>query len=110
FRLRLNTGNPTKYRDRSIKNTKTSFHFNGEIHVTRRIYNIDAMFTPYAGGSGGRDGDTAFLFLFHPVHRGGTFVDFSDAMSHSCIKQDPLGRRGLTRINVGHDPDVSNFL
>jgi hypothetical protein len=33
-------------------------------------------------------------------------VHLSDAMRLSRIKQDALGRSGLTGIDVGHDADV----
>jgi hypothetical protein len=33
-------------------------------------------------------------------------VHLSDAMRLSRIKQDALGRSGLTSIDVGHDADI----
>jgi hypothetical protein len=30
-------------------------------------------------------------------------------MSHTGVVQDPLGRRRLPGVDVGHDPDISEF-
>ena len=62
---------------------------------------------PDAGGGGRRDGDAALLLLDHPVHRGGALVDLTDLVVLAGVVEDPLGRRGLARVDVGHDPDVA---
>ena len=60
-------------------------------------------------GRGGRDGDAALLLLLHPVHRRGALVDLTDLVVDAGVEQDPLGRRGLARVDVGHDPDVADL-
>ena len=62
---------------------------------------------PQAGGGGRRDGDAALLLLDHPVHGGGALVDLTDLVVLAGVVEDPLGRRGLARVDVGHDPDVA---
>ncbi len=106
FRLRLNSGHGVEYRDRAVEHAQGAFHFRGEIHVTRRIDDVDAHVAPFAGGGGGGDGNAALLFLRHPVHRGRAVVHFAQTMGASRVKKDALGASGLAGINVGHDADV----
>ncbi len=107
FRLRLHAVNGVKHRYRAIEHAQGPLHFGGEIHVAGSVNNIDPNIAPGAGCGGGSDGDAALLLLLHPVHGGSAFVDLSDAMRLSRIKQDALGRGGLAGIDVGHDADVS---
>ena len=65
---------------------------------------------PRAGGGSGGDGDAALLLLLHPVHGGGAFVHFADAVVHAGVEQDALGGRRLARVDVGHDADVAAFV
>src|SRR3546814_4963320 len=51
--------------------------------------------------------DLTLLLLLHPVHGGIAVMDFADLIRPARIKQDALGRRRLTGINVGHDADVA---
>jgi hypothetical protein len=74
--------------------------------VTGRVDDVDAVIAPEAGRRGGRDGDAAFLFLLHPVHDGGAFMNLADFVRNTRIEEDSLRRRGLTGIDVGHDADV----
>jgi hypothetical protein len=37
-------------------------------------------------------------------------VDLADLVGTAGVVEDPLGRRGLARIDVGHDPDVPNAI
>src|SRR5947208_1070514 len=78
--------------------------------MTRRVDDVDLVIAPEAGGRGGRDRDAALLLLLHPVHDGGAFVDLADLVADPRIEKDPLGGRGLARIDVRHDADVSAAL
>jgi hypothetical protein len=62
---------------------------------------------PKAGRRRGRNRDTAFLLLGHPVHRRSAIVNFADFMGNSGIEQDALGSCRFARINVRHNTDVS---
>ena len=79
--------------------------------MTGRINNIDAIFLaeaiPGGGGRCARDGNAALALLLHPVHGGCAFVHRADLVGHTRIEQDALGRRGLSRVDVRHDPDVA---
>src|SRR6185295_7501378 len=107
FRLRLHSMHRVKHSHGAIQNTQRPLHFGGEVHVAGGINDVDPNVAPGAGGGGGSNRDAALLLLLHPVHGGSAFVDLSDAVRLSRIKQDALGRSGLAGINVGHDPDVS---
>ncbi len=45
----------------------------------------------------------------HPVHDRGPVVDLAHPMGDAGVEQDALGSRGLARIDVRHDPDVSGL-
>ena len=68
------------------------------------------MIFPNTGGSGGRNSDAAFLLLHHPVHRSGAFVHFPKLMRLTRIEQDALGRGRLSRVDMGHDTEVSGMI
>ena len=65
---------------------------------------------PLAGRRGRRDRDAALLLLLHPVHRGRALVDLADLVGAAGVVEDPLGRRRLAGVDVGHDPDVAGLL
>ena len=62
---------------------------------------------PERSGSGGSDGDTALLFLDHPVHGCGTLVHFTDLVRLAGVEKNPFGSRRLAGIDVRHDADVA---
>jgi len=43
----------------------------------------------------------ALLFLLHPVHDGGAFVDFADLVLIPGVEQDPFRRRRLAGNRCG---------
>ena len=53
------------------------------------------------------DRDAALALLDHPVHLGGALVDLADLVGLAGVVEDALGRGGLARVDVGHDPDVA---
>src|SRR5690606_41845002 len=46
------------------------------------------------------------LLLGHPVHVGRALVDLADLVRRARVEEHPLGERGLSRVDVGRDPDV----
>ena len=107
FGLGFNTGHTVEHSDGSIQNTKGTLHFQSEIDVSWSINDVDSVVFPCASCGSRRNGDTTFLFLFHPVHGGSTFVDFSDFVRLSSVVQDTFGGGGLSGINVRHDTNVT---
>src|SRR5713101_7643379 len=49
----------------------------------------------------------ALAILLHPVHGGRAFIHGTNLVGHTRIKQDALGRRRLSRVDVRHDPDIA---
>ena len=48
--------------------------------------------------------------MLHPVHDGRAIVNLADLVGSARVEENPLRRRGLARVDVGHDPDVANLL
>src|SRR5690606_25042508 len=53
------------------------------------------------------DGDAALLLLLHPVGGGGAFVGLTHLVGQACVKQNPLGGRGLACVYVSGNPDIA---
>jgi hypothetical protein len=95
--------------NRSIEHSQASFYFNGEVNVAWSVYDIDlASFPVDCGGSGG-DRDAPFSLLLHEVHRCGPFMYLANSVQSARIEQNPLCRRGLTRVDVSHDPNIADI-
>src|ERR1044071_2448091 len=107
FRLWFYAMHGVKHGDSAVKDAEGSLDLSGKVHVAGRINNVDADVAPCAGGGGGSNRDTALLLLLHPVHGGGAFMHFANAVRDARIKQDTFSRSGLAGINVGHDSDVA---
>ena len=73
------------------------------------VDDVDLVVVPEAGGCRGGNGDTALLFLSHPVHGGRAIVDLTDLVRNTGVKQNALCCRGLSRIDVSHDADVADL-
>ena len=108
--LRLDAGDGVEQRDRAVEHAQRALHLDGEVDVAGRVDDVDPMALPLRGGRRGGDGDAALLLLLHPVHRGRALVDLADLVRAAGVVEDPLGRRRLARVDVGHDPDVAGLL
>ena len=107
--LRLDPGDPVEHGDGAVEDAQRALHLDGEVDVARGVDDVDRVAVPQARGRGGRDRDAALLLLRHPVHRRGAFVHLADLVVDAGVEQDPLGRGGLARVDVGHDPDVADL-
>ena len=107
--LRLDAGDAVEHGDGAVEHAQRALHLDGEVDVARGVDDVDGVVVPLAGGRGGRDGDAALLLLLHPVHRGRALVDLTDLVVDAGVEQDPLGRGGLARVDVRHDPDVADL-
>jgi len=96
--------------DRSVEYAERSFDLYGKVNVSRSIYNVNSVTFPETGGSGGANGDTSLLLLYHEVHRGGSVVNLAEFMRLSRVEKNTLGGRRLTRVDVRHYTDVSGML
>ena len=107
--LGLDAGDTVVDGDGAVENPQRPFDLDGEVDVAGRVDDVDRVVFPGALRGGGRDRDAALLLLLHPVHRGGAVVDFADLVVDAGVEEDALGRRGLARVDMRHDPDVSGL-
>ena len=104
--LGLDAGDRVEDGDRAVEDAQASLHLDGKVHVAGRIDNVDAKIAPRRRRRRRRDRDAALLLLRHPVHRRRALVDLAHLVGAAGVVEDPLGRRRLARVDVGHDPDV----
>ena len=117
FGLRFNAALCTESCYCAVKYAERTFNFYGEVNVSRGIDDVNSAFVslgfagsrPMAGSCGGCDGYAALLFLNHPVHGCGTVVGFTYFMIDTGIVKDTLRSRGLARVYVRHNTDVSGM-
>ena len=114
FRLRLNTGDTIKHRNRAVKHASEALNFHREVDVARSVDNIDSMIDtvsfPETGRRGAGNSDTALLLLLHPVHRRRALVHFADLVRDARVIEDTFGRSGLAGIDVSHDADIPELV
>jgi len=108
--LRLHGGDRIEERDEAVEHAEAPFDFDCEVHVARRVDNIDTRLAPRAGRCGRRDRDTAFLFLDHPVHRGRAVVNFTDFMRAPGVVQDAFGSGRFARVDMRGNTDIARVL
>src|SRR6185436_11670485 len=110
FGLRLNARDTVEYGNGAIKDAQAALDFHCEVHVPGGVDDVDAMIDavsfPEASGRGAGDGDTAFLFLLHPVHDRRALVHLADLVRDAGVIKDTFRGGGLTGINVSHDADI----
>ena len=108
--LRLDTGDRVEHRDRAVEDAQRPLDLDREVDVAGRVDDVDLAVAPLRGGRGRGDRDAALLLLDHVVHDRGAFVHLTDLVGPAGVIEDALGRRGLARVDVGHDPDVAGLL
>ena len=106
--LGLDAGDRVEERHGAVEDAQAALDLDRKVHVPGRVENVDAVVTPEAGRRGGRDRDAALLLLDHPVHGGRALVDLAHLVGAAGVVEDALGRRGLARVDMGHDPDVAD--
>ena len=111
FRLGLHPANGAEDGNGAIEHAQRAFHFDSEVDVARGVDDVDLVSliikVPEHRCSGRGNGDATFLLLNHPIHGGGTVVDFTYLMAAASIIEDTLGRRRLTGVDVCHDADIT---
>ena len=109
FGLRFHAFLTVKHRYRTVKDAQGTFHLNGEVHVSGSVDDVNLIVVPKTGRGRGGNGDTAFLFLFHPVHSRSAIVRFTDLVVNTGVEQDAFRRGRLTSIDVCHDANVADL-
>ena len=110
FGLRFNARDGVEDGNGPVEHPQRPLHLDREVDVAGGVDDVDGGIAPFAGGGGGGDGDATLLLLLHPVHDGRAFVDLTHLVGAAGVVEDPLGRRRLARVDVGHDPDVADRL
>ena len=112
-RLGLDPADCAQHQDRAVEHPQRAFHLDGEIDVARRVDDVDLVVLPLAEGRGRSNGDAPLAFQIHAVHEGPHAVlalDVVHGVDPLRVKEDALGEGGFARVDVGADPDVSDFL
>ena len=109
LRLRFHAALGAEHGDRTVKDAERTLHLDGEVHMAGRVDDIDAVAAPIRSRGGGGDGDATLLLLHHVVHGRCALVRLAELVDPARIVEDPLGRRGLTGVNMRHDADISGF-
>ena len=107
FGLRLDALVAIEHAYRAVEHAQRTLDFDGEVDVAGRIDNVEALAVPERGRRGRRNRDAALLLLLHPVHGGGALMDFTDLVALAGVIENPLSRRRLPGINVGHDAEIA---
>ena len=107
--LRLDARHGVEQRDRAVEHPEGALDLDGEVDVARRVDDVDPVAVPLAGGRGRRDRDAPLLLLLHPVHHGSALVDLAHLVGAARVVEDPLRRRRLAGVDVGHDADVAEL-
>ena len=107
--LRLDAGDGVEHRDRAVEDAQRALDLDREVDVAGRVDDVDLAVAPLARGRGRRDRDAALLLLDHVVHDRRAFVHLTDLVGAAGVVEDALGRRGLARVDVGHDADVAGL-
>src|SRR5262245_61591535 len=85
FGLRLNAAHGAEQRNSAVEHADRALHFDGEVDVARGVDDVDGVLIPRTVSGGAGDGNTALLFLLHPVHLGSTFVHFADLVGDTRV-------------------------
>jgi hypothetical protein len=104
--LRLHACDGVEDGDRAVEDAQAALDLDRKVHVPGRIDDVDPIVPPERRRGGRRDGDAPLLLLGHPVHCRGALVHLAHLVGAAGVVEDPLGRRRLARVDVGHDPDV----
>ncbi len=111
-RLTLNAADAAQYQHGAVEDAQRSLHFDSKVDVAGRIDQVDLVSLVLDAGCGAGDRNPTLTLQFHMVHRGAIAVtaDLFDLVNPSGVKQNPLAQGGFPRIDMGTNPDVSQFL
>jgi len=108
--LRFDALIAVEHAHRPVEHAQAAFHFDGEIDVAGRVDDVEPLVLPEGGGRGRGDRDAALLLLLHPIHGRGAFMHLAHLVALAGVVEDPLGRRRLPGIDVGHDAEIAVVL
>ena len=108
FGLRLHPAHPVQHDHAAIQHPHRAFDFDGEIHVARRINQLNPILAPRQLSHGGGDGDAVHLLLDLVIHVRRAFMHFADFVGSAGVVQHPLGQGSFASVYVGGDADVAH--
>ena len=106
--LRLDACDRVEDRDRAVEHAYSS---TSTVKSTPgRIDNVDAVVLPERRRSRRRIVDVSAPAPAPSSPSSAPLVDLAHPVRSTGVVEDPLGRRRLARVDVGHDPDVADAL
>ncbi|KDN82459.1 hypothetical protein KCH_57970 [Kitasatospora cheerisanensis KCTC 2395] len=108
FALRLDARDGVEHRHRAVQHAQRPFHLVGEVHVARRVDQVQPVPRPVATDRSSKDGDAAVALLRIEVGDGGAVVHLAAPVGLTGQEQDALGDGGLPGIHVGEDAEVAD--
>jgi len=112
-RLRLDAAHRAENEHRAVEDAQRTLHLDGEVDVPWGVDDVDEVVLPLAVGGRGGDGDSALLLQFHEVHgcaRAVLALHLVNGVDARRVEEHALGQRGLARVDVGGNADVSDAL
>jgi hypothetical protein len=110
FRLTLDAFFGVKNYYPAVKDSQRPLDLGSKIDMARSVNNINSYILPKGSGGGRDNGDTSFSFLGHPVHLGCSFVNIADFLGSAGIKKKSFSGGGLSRINMGNNTNIADFI
>ena len=107
--LRLDAAHGAEDQNGAVEHPERSFDLDGKIHMPGGIDDVDFMVEPFTERRCRGNGDAALLFQLHGIHRGADAVlalDVVNGVDTLRVKEYPLGKGGLPRIDMGADSDI----
>ena len=92
-------------KDGAVSHAEGPFHFSAEIRVPGCINDIDADALPFNRTVFGCDGDAAFLFQIHGVHK--PFFHLLARSKEAALAKQTVHQSGFSVIDMSDDGNVS---
>ena len=111
FGLSFDTHLTIEHDDGAVEHAERAFHLGGKVDVARGINNVNLVTFPVGGNSSGSNGNTTFLFLFHPVGSCTTGVAFHEVnfVFQTGTIKNRFGGSSLAGVDVRDDTDIAVF-
>src|SRR5262249_2962406 len=110
LRLPLNAADGTKDAHAAVEDAQGPLDLGREVHVAGGVDDVDLVVAPVDGDGGRVDRDPLLPLERVEVGGGVAGVDVADLVLGPAVVEDALGGRGLARVHVGEDADVSQFV
>eukprot|EP00962_Isochrysis_galbana_P059468 scaffold33089_cov90-Isochrysis_galbana.AAC.1 len=108
--LRLRAGHRVHNQHGPVQHAHGPLHLDGEVDVPRSVDQRDGGAMPAEAGGRRLDGDAALALLLQKVGHRVARVHLARRAGDARKQQHPLGRRRLTGVDVGNDPDITGHV